>query len=100
MSTRATQPDKGKLITIGIDGLDEVLRGGLVPHGLYLIEGDPGSGKTTLALQFMLAGIKRGERCMYVTLSEEELELRAGAQSHGGRSTASTFTRSSPRKKA
>jgi len=83
LSTRATQPDKGKLITIGIDGLDEVLRGGLVPHGLYLIEGDPGSGKTTLALQFMLAGIKRGERCMYVTLSEEELELRAGAQSHG-----------------
>ena len=83
MSTSATQLDTGKLTPIGIEGLDEVLRGGLVPHGLYLVEGDPGAGKTTLALQFMLAGIKRGERCMYVTLSEEEEELRAAAQSHG-----------------
>jgi circadian clock protein KaiC len=59
------------------------MRGGFTPDGLYLIEGDPGSGKTTLALQFMLDGVKRGERCLYVTLSEDEKELRAGAASHG-----------------
>jgi predicted ATP-dependent serine protease len=44
------------------------MRGGFSPYGLYLIEGDPGSGKTTLALQFMMEGVRRGERCMYVTL--------------------------------
>lgn len=70
-------------IQTGIAGLDAVLNGGLTPHRLYLIEGDPGSGKTTVALQFLLEGVRRGEACMYVTLSETEEELRASAASHG-----------------
>ncbi len=67
----------------GIEGLDNVLHGGLAPNRLYLVEGDPGSGKTTLALQFLMAGARRGERCLFVTLSETEEELRATARSHG-----------------
>jgi circadian clock protein KaiC len=69
--------------SIGIDGLDEVLSGGLTPDRVYLIEGVPGSGKTTLALQFLLAGVKRGEPVLYVTLSETEAELHGIATSHG-----------------
>jgi circadian clock protein KaiC len=71
------------LLRTGIEGLDEVLHGGLAPNRLYLVEGHPGSGKTTLALQFLLAGVKRGERCLYVTLSESEEELQTTARSHG-----------------
>jgi len=71
------------LIPTGVDGLDEILRGGIVPNRLYLIEGDPGSGKTTIALQFLLDGVKRGETCMYVTLSETAEELHVSAASHG-----------------
>jgi circadian clock protein KaiC len=71
------------LVPSGTPGLDDVMRGGFTPYGLYLVEGDPGSGKTTLALQFMMEGVRRGERCMYVTLSEDERELRAAAASHG-----------------
>ena len=71
------------LVPSGTPGLDDVMRGGFTPYGLYLIEGDPGSGKTTLALQFMMEGVRRGEHCMYVTLSEDERELRAAAASHG-----------------
>lgn len=67
----------------GVAGLDDVLGGGLIPNRLYLLEGDPGSGKTTLALQFLLEGVKRGESCLYVTLAESEEELRASATSHG-----------------
>lgn len=67
----------------GVTGLDEVLGGGLLQHRLYLLEGDPGSGKTTIALQFLLAGVRRGERCMFVALSETEDELQATAASHG-----------------
>jgi circadian clock protein KaiC len=69
--------------TTGIAGLDDVLHGGLIPHRLYLVDGNPGAGKTTLALQFLLEGIRNGERCLYVTLSETRAELLAGAQSHG-----------------
>jgi len=72
-----------KPIPTAISGLDEILRGGLTPNRLYLIEGVPGSGKTTLALQILLAGITRGERVLYVTLSESEEELRSIADSHG-----------------
>jgi KaiC/GvpD/RAD55 family RecA-like ATPase len=71
------------LIQIGVAGLDEVLGGGLAPNRLYLIEGDPVSGKTTLSLQILLQGVRRGERCMYVTLSETADVLRSGAKSHG-----------------
>ena len=67
----------------GAGGLDEILHGGLIPHRLYLVDGDPGSGKTTLALQYLLEGAAQGEKCLYVTLSETREELLAGAQSHG-----------------
>ena len=68
---------------IGIKGLDEILYGGLTPYRLYLIEGVPGSGKTTLAMQFLLEGVRRGEPVLYVTLSETEEELRAMSKTHG-----------------
>jgi circadian clock protein KaiC len=71
------------LAETGIAGLDAILRGGLLADRLYLIGGDPGSGKTTIALQFLLAGVRRGERCLFVALSETEEELRATAASHG-----------------
>src|SRR5580698_2636655 len=67
----------------GIPGLDDVLKGGLIPHRLYLLDGDPGAGKTTLSLQYLLEGVKRGEKCLYITLSETKEELAAGAESHG-----------------
>ena len=67
----------------GIPGLDDILKGGLISHRLYLIDGDPGAGKTTLALQFLLDGINAGEKCLYITLSETKEELAAGADSPG-----------------
>src|SRR3954469_21468788 len=67
----------------GIAGLDDILQGGLSRGHLYLLEGAPGSGKTTIALQFLLEGAKAGEKSLYVTLSETEDELRLGAASHG-----------------
>jgi len=66
-----------------IVGLDDVLKGGLTRSRLYLLEGSPGTGKTTLAMQFLLAAAGRGEPVLYVTLSESEEELRAVALSHG-----------------
>ena len=67
----------------GIAGLDDVLRGGLPRACLHLIEGKPGAGKTTLAMQFLMEGRNQGERCLYVTLSETRMELEAVAISHG-----------------
>jgi circadian clock protein KaiC len=67
----------------GVAGLDYLLRGGLPSHRIHLVEGHPGAGKTTLGLQFLLEGVKRGESCMYITLSETAEELRANAASHG-----------------
>lgn len=67
----------------GVPGLDEILAGGFAKGRLYLIEGSPGTGKTTLASQFLLAGAEAGEKVLYITLSETEEELRDGAASHG-----------------
>src|SRR5271167_887116 len=67
----------------GIPGLDAVLGGGLVSTRLYLVDGTPGAGKTTFALQYLLEGVRSGERCLYVTLSETQEELVSGAASHG-----------------
>jgi circadian clock protein KaiC len=69
-------------ISTGIPGLDNVLGGGLTRDRLYLVEGDPGAGKTTLALQFLAEGAARGETVLYITLAETEVELRAVAQAH------------------
>src|SRR5688572_7233701 len=67
----------------GVEGLDEVLAEGLPSNCFYLIQGDPGSGKTTLALQFLLEGVRRGEKALYITLSETKEELLKVARSHG-----------------
>src|SRR5579871_5574918 len=77
------QSQSSERSTTGIAGLDDILNGGLIPHRLYLVDGDPGSGKTTLSLQFLLEGIRWGEKCLYITLSETKEELNAGAKSHG-----------------
>lgn len=70
-------------IATGNDGLDAILRGGLPADRLYLLEGAPGSGKTTLALQFLRAGVAAGEKVLYITLSESREELAVVAASHG-----------------
>jgi circadian clock protein KaiC len=71
------------LVKTGIPGFDDILGGGLTANRIYLIEGDPGAGKTTLALQFMLEGARSGETVLYVTLSETRAELDGIAASHG-----------------
>jgi circadian clock protein KaiC len=80
--------DSGKrapreVANVGIDGLDDILLGGFTRDRLFLVEGMPGSGKTTLAMQFLLSGAAAGEPVLYVTLSETADELRAIAESHG-----------------
>src|SRR5437868_7210173 len=67
----------------GIAGLDEIMDGGLARNRLHLLEGSPGAGKTTIALQFLMAGAEAGEIGLYVSLAETEEELRDGAASHG-----------------
>jgi circadian clock protein KaiC len=67
----------------GIEGLDDILAGGFPRGCFYLVQGDPGSGKTTLALQFLLEGVRRGEKGLYITLSETRDELLSVARSHG-----------------
>jgi circadian clock protein KaiC len=70
-------------MSTGIAGLDDILGGGLTPQRIYLVEGSPGAGKTTLGLQFLLDGAAKGERGLYITLSETADELRAVAATHG-----------------
>ncbi|MCD1645663.1 ATPase domain-containing protein [Aurantimonas coralicida] len=67
----------------GVAGLDDILVGGLAPGHVFLMEGSPGTGKTTIALSFLMSGAEIGEKGLYITLSETEKELRAGAKSHG-----------------
>jgi len=74
---------KVTVVSSGISGLDEILRGGLPASNLYIVQGAPGSGKTTAALQFLRAGAANGERCIYVSLSQTRAELEAIALSHG-----------------
>ncbi len=70
-------------VPCGVEGLDRILAGGWPVSRLYLVEGSPGSGKTTLALQYLLEGVRRSERCLYITLSETREELMGVAKSHG-----------------
>lgn len=76
-------PDTNSIVSTGISGLDNVLRGGLPRGHLYLIEGDAGAGKTTLGLQFLIEGKRCGEQTLWVSLSETEAQLRGTAASHG-----------------
>jgi circadian clock protein KaiC len=76
-----TDPDI--VATTGIEGLDDILNGGLQRGRVYLLEGVPGSGKTTLAMQFLMEGARRGEPVLYITLSETTDELKSVAESHG-----------------
>src|SRR6478672_13423279 len=71
-----------EVASTGIEGLDHILVGGFPRNHVYLLQGDPGVGKTTLGLQFLLEGVRNGETAMYITLSESRDELRAVAQSH------------------
>ena len=76
------QPAAARIST-GISGLDAILGGGLTPQRVYLLEGNPGAGKATFSIQFLLAGVKNNQRGLYITLSETGSELRAVAASHG-----------------
>lgn len=76
-------PQVAARVATGVAGLDDILGGGLTPNRFYLVEGNPGSGKTTLALQFLLEGRRMGQRGLYVTLSETKVELAGVAASHG-----------------
>ncbi|MDX1584406.1 MAG: ATPase domain-containing protein, partial [Thermoanaerobaculia bacterium] len=80
---KATSQDITNLIPTGVPGLDEVVGGGLPKNYVYLIQGDPGSGKTTMAMQFLLEGAEQGEKTLYLTLSESAQELTEVARSHG-----------------
>ncbi|MEZ0170337.1 ATPase domain-containing protein [Microvirga sp. TS319] len=77
------KPQPSPKARTGVAGLDDILIGGLSPGHVYLLEGSPGTGKTTIALQFLLEGAKVGEAGLYITMSETERELREGAASHG-----------------
>ncbi len=72
-----------EVVPTGIPGLDDILKGGFPQNCLSLISGAPGTGKTTLAMQFLLQGLANGERCLYVTLSESDAEIQKIARSHG-----------------
>jgi circadian clock protein KaiC len=81
--TRASTKWRDLRCASGVEGLDDILAGGLPRDCFYLVQGDPGSGKTTLALQFLLEGLRRGEKVFYITLSETREELLQVARSHG-----------------
>ncbi len=78
-----TIADRRAIASTGVEGLDDILAGGLTRERIYLVEGTPGTGKTTLGLGFLLAGTRSGEAGLYITLAETEVELLAVAASHG-----------------
>lgn len=82
MTTGTTEPSDA-IAPTGIPGLDEILRGGLPKHQMYFVQGDPGAGKTTLSFQFLMEGVRNGEKAMYVTLSASRRDLQRAARSHG-----------------
>lgn len=71
------------LAKTGISGFDDILNGGFPANQIYLVQGDPGVGKTTLALQFLLEGVRKNEVCLYIALSESAEEIQLVAESHG-----------------
>ncbi len=75
--------DDASPISSGVQGLDYILRGGYAKFRSHLIEGRPGSGKTTLGLQFLIEGVSHGEKCLYITLLESKRELLSVANKHG-----------------
>jgi circadian clock protein KaiC len=79
----AAGKEQGDMVKTGNIYLDDILGGGLAKNRVYLLQGNPGAGKTTLGLQFLIEGVKNGERALYLTLSESEKELTSVAQSHG-----------------
>ena len=88
--------DPTSRVSTGITGLDEILYGGLIPRRAYLVSGGPGSGKTTLGLHFLMAGLARGERVLFITFGEAEAELRANAHFLGFDLTQMHFLDLSP----
>lgn len=78
-----SRSDRRVVASTGVDGLDDILVGGLTRERIYLVEGTPGTGKTTLGLGFLLDGARAGEAGLYVTLAETHVELHAVAESHG-----------------
>ena len=82
-SSRESEVADGPRISSGNAGLDHILCGGLDPNRMYLYEGRPGTGKTTLAMQFLLEGARQNQPVLYVALSESEAELRLVARRHG-----------------
>jgi circadian clock protein KaiC len=83
MTMHAITPDDAAPVPTGVSGLDDILVGGYASNRAHLVEGRPGSGKTTLGLQFLLDGVRRNERCLYITLSESKRELLSVAHRHG-----------------
>ena len=79
----SNQFDRSPRISFGIDGLDDILHGGLPAGHLYLLEGTPGAGKTTIAMGLVLSNLQAGRKMLYITLSESKQELLAVARSHG-----------------
>jgi len=96
-STRgSTKMDQNERCPTGVSGLDEVLHGGLVPSRAYLVRGGPGTGKTTLGLHFLQAGLARGERTLLITLESSTAQLRADAEAQGLDITGITILDLSP----
>jgi len=80
---RCVDPQSNPIVRTGCPGLDDILNGGFPQGRIYLLEGDPGAGKTTLAMQFVREGVKNGERTLYITLAESRSDLSQAAKSHG-----------------